>query len=55
MMLRPIARLALAGAVAALVTGCPIPAPPDAKQLQSEALPNTKLPEKFIAAPADAG
>jgi NodT family efflux transporter outer membrane factor (OMF) lipoprotein len=54
MMLRAIARLGLAGAVAAFVTGCPIPAPPDAKQLQSEALPNTKLPEKFIAAPADA-
>ncbi len=47
------ARVGLAGLICALVTGCPIPAPPDAKQLQSEALPNTKLPEKFIAAPTD--
>ena len=55
MRLRTIARLGLAGAVSALVTACPIPAPPDAKQLQAEALPNSKLPERWTAAPVDAG
>src|SRR5262249_12494717 len=52
---RAFMRLVLAGAIAAFVTGCPIPAPPDGQSLRNEALPNTKLPEKGIAAPADSG
>ena len=50
-----IARLGLAGAICALVTGCPIPAPPDAKQLQSEALPNTHVPERWVGGSGDPG
>jgi NodT family efflux transporter outer membrane factor (OMF) lipoprotein len=55
MELRLLTRLALAAAVAALVAGCPIPPPPDAQQLRAEALPNTKVPDKFTGATADAG
>ena len=50
-----IRRLAIAGALAALAAGCAVPQPPDPQQLRAEALPNTKLPERFVAAPTDSG
>jgi NodT family efflux transporter outer membrane factor (OMF) lipoprotein len=54
MISRAVTRLGLACAVAALIAGCPIPAPPDAEHLKSDALPNTRVPDKWVAAPADA-
>jgi len=52
---RRIAAIGSLAALAALLSGCPIPAPPDSQQLRTDALPNTKVPEQWRAGPSDPG
>ena len=42
-------RLALTGALAALLAACAVPSPPDPGELRSEAMPNTKVPAYWAA------
>ena len=52
---RGIRKLAVALALCALAGACAVPQPPDPPALRAEALPNTKLPERWTAGPADPG
>jgi len=52
---RRIAAIGSVAALAALLSGCPIPPPPDSQQLRTDALPNTKVPEQWRAGPSDPG
>lgn len=45
-------RLAIAGALAALLGACAVPNPPAPADLRAEAMPNTKVPPNWSAGPA---
>jgi len=53
--LRRIGAIGCAAALSALLAGCPLPAPPDAQHLRADALPNTRVPERWVGAPGDPG
>ena len=44
---------ALALAACAVLAGCPLPAPPARDDLRTQAMPNTRVPGQWTAAPAD--
>ena len=48
-------KLALAVALCALATGCPLPPPPASDELHAQALANTQVPAQWTAGPVDAG
>ena len=48
-------RRCCAVALAALASGCVVPPPPESRELAGMALPNTRVPGQWTAAPVDAG
>jgi NodT family efflux transporter outer membrane factor (OMF) lipoprotein len=48
-------RFAAACTLGALVAGCVLPPPPAPEELRTQGLPNTKIPEQWVAAPTDPG